>query len=144
MNQNIDQKIADLFQVLNEQKKEVELTEQTSKRSWVTNCSFKHKGEIINLQTASVPALTQMLADLLIQEDYVKKASAILEVETQNQYSGFTFAQWKEDCIKRIAIIRIKDKKQKLAELEKRLSAIVSPEQRRQMELEEITKSLGV
>lgn len=63
-------------------------------------------------------------------------------LKTEFKHDGYTIDQWIDDFKKRIVIIHLAAKKDELKKLEERLSAIVSPEQRRQMELEAIMKGL--
>lgn len=142
-----DDKILELLTVVNKQKHEVEQVEKESKVSWKTNCSFPpvfSGSGPINIQVQTEKAIVQLLADLLVQAEYLKKASDVLGVEFDNKWGNFLIDDWIYDFKKRIAVIQIKSKKDNLDELESRLNLIVSPEQRRALELEAITKSLGI
>ena len=55
---------------------------------------------------------------------------------------SYLVSDWIQDMKTRAAKIQLISEKNELAELESRLQAIVSPEQRRLMELEAIAKSL--
>jgi hypothetical protein len=56
---------------------------------------------------------------------------------------GYLISDWIDDFKKRIATIQLKEKKEKLKSLEVRLHAIISPEKKRQMELDAIMKDLA-
>lgn len=142
---NLDTKINELFEVLNKQKKIVEDAELETKQSWKTTCSFQVQGmnTPINIQTISESNLVSLLSDILQRKEYIAEAYQMLGVESKdNKINGFEFDDWLSDFRKRMAIINIKEKKEKLVLLESRLNAVVSPEQRRLMEIEAITKSL--
>lgn len=145
-NNTIDTKITELFGVLSKKKEEVAEAEKTSKQKWKTNCAFPSvfgNTQPINIQSQSESALIELLADLLIHQEYQRKATIMLGSNTaQIQWGGFPIEDWIEDFKTRVAKIQLQDKKKELAQLEKRLDAIVSPEQRRLMELEAITKQL--
>lgn len=142
MTDTIDTKIKELFTVLSLQKIEVERLESEIKKSWTTNCSFIMNDSRYNIQTTNINTIVHLLAYLLSMAEYQRKASDMLGLEFIDDYNGFSFDDWVSDFKKRIAIIVIKERKAKINELETRLNSIVSPEQRRLMELEEITKQL--
>lgn len=141
----IDSKITALFDVLHEQQIEVEKAEQNIKRSWKTNCSFvlPYSMQPTNIQVATKESIINMYADMLSIMDYRSKAAAELGVEVGKDWNGFSVDDWVADFKKRISSIDIKAQKAKLQSLEQRLDAIVSPEQRREMELEAILQEVG-
>lgn len=143
----IDQKINELFEVVKKQKAEVEAAEKESKQSWRTNCSivlpFGRDENPINLQTATQEKVKNIVIGLLKHKEYSAEAEQVLGLEQSTQYNGFSYDDWIADCKKRISVLNIRTKKDKLAVLEKRLNDIVSPEQKRQMELDSIMKDLG-
>ena len=142
---NIDDKIVELIKVVEKQKEEVAETEKNSKRGWKTNCSLSIVGfpQPLNLQTASIEQVVKAYGILLTLTNNIESAARDLSVSTQNTYEGFSVSDWVEDFKKRVAMIELKAKKDKLNTLETRLNGIVSPEIRRQMELETIMKELG-
>ncbi len=147
MTTNIDKKISELFEVVKKQKAEVEAAEKESKQSWKTNCSiplpYGRDEAPINLQTASQEIIKNLVMGLLKHKEYAAEAETILGLETTSQYKGFSYDDWVSDCKKRISVLNIRAKKEKLAALEKRLNDIVSPEQKRQMELDSIVNELS-
>lgn len=56
---------------------------------------------------------------------------------------GYTIDLWKKDIKTRIDQLTLEDKKKHLDVLDKRIDNLVSPEQRRELELEAIKKELG-
>ncbi len=146
MTATIDSKITELFGVLNKKKTEVEEAEQASQKKWKTNCSLPSifgNTQQINIQTQSESALVELLAYLLIHDEYLKKSAELLSCKSvSGMWGGFPIVDWIEDFKTRAAKIQLASKKTELAQLEKRLDAIVSVEQRREMELTAIMKSL--
>ncbi len=142
--ENIDKKIEELFTVVQMQKQEVEKAEKETKRGWNTNCSFKlYSSTPVNLMTANEDSIIKACAELLTWKDSMTKALDILGLKKSFSHDGYTVEQWLEDFQKRVATIHLKEKKDKLKKLEERLTSIVSPEQKRQMELQSIMKDLG-
>ncbi len=145
MTDRIDSKITELFAVLTKQKEEVSEAVKTSKHKWKTNCSFPSvfgNTQPINIQTQTEPALVELLSDLLIHREFSRKAAEALGVDHKDTWGGASIDDWIDDFKTRIAKIQLAAKQVKLTQLEQRLDAIISPEQRRALELEEITKSL--
>lgn len=138
---NIDDKIKELFTTIQKQKDEIKNIEIDSK--WKTKCSIKvdFRETPINIQTVSLNDLHKIVCFLLNIKQNVDKANELLET-CINDYQGFSLDDWISDCIKRSKIIKIKLKTDELSNLEQRLNSIISPEQRREMELEAIIESL--
>jgi hypothetical protein len=147
MTTQIDQKINELFAVVRKQKAEVEAAEKESKQSWKTTASivvpFSTDTNPVNIQTANEAKVKAVVMALLKHRDYAGEAEQLLGLEQTGQYNGFSYEDLLIDCKKRITVLSIRAKKEKLALLEERLNAIVSPEQKRQMELEAIAASLA-
>jgi len=143
-NEQLDKQIKTLFDTLMKRKKSVDADETKIKRSWKTNCSFTRDGvaQPINIQVACEATILDVYSQMLMTRDYETKAAIILGLDVSSQVCGFELDDWVDDFKKRIASIHIKSKKRKLLELETRLEAIISPEQRREMELEAIMKEL--
>lgn len=135
---NIDSKIIELFDTVAKKKAEVEEAEAIIKKSWKTTCSIKVPwiGANVNIQTSSSESLEEIVAYLI----QVRDAKKLLGVTPNIQ--GFEFSDWLADIQKRLVVIENRSKKANLIELEKRLNSIVSPEQKREMELKSIMESL--
>lgn len=139
----IDKKIEELFAVVKAQKIEVQKAEKEAKRNWNTNGSFKLYSAIpVNLQTATEDMIFKSLTELLSFKGNAEEALEILGLKKEIKHDGYSIDDWIEDFQKRIATIQLKAKKEKFKTLEDRLISIVSPEQKRQMELEAIMKEI--
>lgn len=143
---SIDKKINDLFEVVRQKRADVEAAEKEVKKKWETNCSItlpiSPNTPPINIQTANEATVKLVVVELLKHREYVNKAESMLGLSTSEKYGSYEYGQWFDDCKKRVASISLLSKKESLLELEKRLNGIVSPEQKRAMELAEIEKTL--
>jgi hypothetical protein len=145
MSQPIDTAITNLFALIQQQKQQLQTQESLVQSQWKTNCSFAFPfaaNTPINLQTAPEHRIKAIVSFLLQHQHFNALTEQTLALEPESLYEGFTYQDWIEDCKKRIAHIQIKTRKDKLKELEKRLNQIVSPEERRKMELAAITQEL--
>ncbi len=142
-----DKIVQELFAKVQEKKKEVAKAQE--KPNWKTNCSFSYKKEAspherINLQTQTeVEGLIDILAFLLDKEESYERACTALGINSTFKWIGFTAGDWKNDIQTRIEKIQVNKKTEELKSLETRLNALVSPELKAQLELEEITKLLA-
>ena len=141
----IDSQITDLFDVLEKQKEAVEASKKEIARSWTTNGSLQLPSSApINITTANEETIIHAVAQLLHHQDFTQRAAEELGVKAPSKIAGYSYSSWIDDCKKRIASLRITQQKTKLTELETRLNLIVSPEQRRALELASIRKDLGI
>lgn len=143
---DLDLKIRELFDKVQQDKEEIKNIE---KPSWETNSSFSYSpgsNDRINIQAVSkIDDIIRILSFLLEKESFHTKAVSELGVENNEfLWMGFTLAQWTKDLKTRINKIQINDKKQKLSILEERLNRAISPEMRRQLEVEAIQKEMGL
>jgi hypothetical protein len=141
---DIDDKIKELLNKVLKQKADVAEAETTTKLKWLTNCSFLPIGGLnpINIQTANVSTIVCLYADLLEKSDYFSKAGLLLMTDIPFDWGGYSIEAWESDFKKRIAVINSREQKDKLEKLETKLNALVSPDRRREMEVEAISKIL--
>lgn len=146
MSNKIDAQVTALFNVLQTKKAELEETKKAIGKQWATNCSVtvSYQGAPVNIQTASEGTILGLVSYLLITQDYQARAAKELGIPAVSKFAGAEFSEWIQDCKKRIAKLSVESKKTELDTLETRLNAIVSPEQKRQLELEALTKALSV
>jgi hypothetical protein len=69
-------------------------------------------------------------------------AAAMLSYDGEFKWQGFTLEQWRADIQTRMNKIQITAKRKELEDMEKQLNNLISPERRREMELEALTKKL--
>ena len=128
------------------QKRKAEI-QKLSKPSWITNRSFAYVEGTPNVINIGVERNTTVLVKiagfLRQQEANYSAAASELDVEVPAfKWDGFSLQDWLSDIKQAIDKLTIKKKQEKLAVLESRLDAIITPELRRQMELEAITAEL--
>lgn len=144
-----DKKTLDLINEVKKQKAEIA---KLDKPNWRTTCSFSYVefniSNSINIHVESnVGNLVKIAAFLQHGEkSYVETAKGDRGLKVENlppfTWQGFSLDDWMEDIKTRICKIQIATKRKKLEVLETRLNAIISPELRAELELEEITKEL--
>lgn len=140
-----DKQIADLFSLVQKKKEEINSAERPS---WKTNGSFGYSDRSGDTNRVAIfvcsdpDQLTKILAFLISQKEHYGKAAAITGVKTKFSWCGYSYQDWEYDIKTRVSNLSLSSKKKELAVLEERLNAIVSPEVRRRMELEAISKLL--
>lgn len=146
-NKNADQMVLELLQKVEDKKKQIGNAERPS---WITNCVFKYNtnsNEGINIQTVrDLETLIDIVGFLTSKLNSFKEATDILKLNPHDvsfKYGGFTYPEWISDIQTRINQIRIKTKKDELAKLEERVNALVTPEQRREIELAKLVKEMN-
>lgn len=123
-----------------------EAISKAEKSQWATNCSFSfypdNTGTRVNLHVADEAKIVHILAFLLrLTESYVK-ASSLLGLDPAFKWNGYTFDEWRDDLITRLTKLHISKEKANLKKIEERLDKLISPELKKQMELEELEKEL--
>lgn len=140
----MDKKVQELFAIVQTKKAEIAKAE---KPNWKTNCSFsyiKDSAARINLQVvADVEDLLSILAFLIEKNNSYEAANKLIGTNIEFKWMGFTLEDWTADIQTRVNKVQITKKKKELETLESRLDQLVSPELKRQMELDDITKLLS-
>lgn len=140
-----DKQALELFKIVQAKKAEIAKAE---KPTWETNCSFRYNKDSsasTNLQVcADVEELVHILGFLCDRKKGFDEAQKIVGTSLKFRWMGFTFEDWASDVKTRIDKIQITNKKKDLEILEGRLDKILSPELKAQMELDAITKALGI
>lgn len=140
---NPDDVINALFAKLQEKKKAIEAIE---KPNFKTNLTFGYNPENptrINIHTVTdTDVLIRMLGFLMKEAELHNLAAEKLELKSTFKWQGFTLEDWMHDIKARVGKINIDAKRKEFKQLEDKLNSLVSPEQRRLMEIEAITKAL--
>jgi hypothetical protein len=131
------------------QQKKNEIKAASKKPVWKTNCTIgydpKSVAGRINIMTRTdLQEIVDMYAFLLQRADYLKRAAEQLGVEVDLTYMGYTIADWCHDLKARADQLSIEAKKRELDELDKRVNKLVTPDQRREMELEVLKAELDM
>jgi hypothetical protein len=141
----LDQTIQLLFQKLNERKAKVaELKAQIAK-SWKTNGTFKMIGATAttNIQTASSFVIEELAVQVCVLSNAQGHAGALLGQPVSVKIQNYTIEDWFADFKKRLATINLRLEEEQLEILEQRLNQVLSPEERRRIEVELLAKELG-
>lgn len=142
----VDTMVLELLKKVEEKKQQIGSAERPS---WNTNCSFGYNVESnfrVNIQVAQLEQLVEIHAFLTTKKSAHSTSLKMLNLtdkEVPFKHLNFTYDQWTDDIETRINGLRIKAKKDELAKLEERVNALVSPEQRRAIELEKLVKEIG-
>lgn len=141
----MDQKVKALFEKVQTMKAAIAKAE---KPNWNTSGSFGFTAnsthDRFNIQTETNPRkLVEVLAFLKGREANVVESAQELGVAVDFTWLGYTTEEWKQDLLTRANQINIQAKKKELSDLETRLSGLISPELKAQMELEAIEALLG-
>lgn len=141
---SIDKTIQDLFTKLAQRKAKIEELKASIDKKWVTNSTFRLIGAAapINLIAATVEQVGEAAVHLMMQTQARAAVSTRLGL-TDLKVQGYTEAEWFNDFEKRIAAITVKDEEKALATLEARLNSVLSPDERRRIEVELLAKELG-
>lgn len=144
--QTADELVMELLNKVAEKKKQIGSAERPA---WKTNCAYgpdANSNHRVNIQTIrEVNVLVALFATL--QAAYKSYAQACEELgvkytDAPFSHLGYTYAEWAADFRTQLDRLMIKNKRDELAKLEDRINALVSPEQRREMELKKLVEEL--
>lgn len=136
-----DAQIQKMLQKVRDAKAHVEQLRKQSNQRWITTATFMEgKHSSINIQTANAEEVTRIVRYLVVNRNVESEVAEILNIPESNTIQGFSYESWFTDCSKRMATLNLASESAKLEELETRVNNLVSPELRRQMELDELLK----
>ena len=137
----IDQKVLDLLAKVKQKKSEIGAAERPR---WETNCSFGFSEDLkdrVNIQVLSdLKDLVGIVQFLQLREVSWNGACEALGVTVPFKWMGQTTENWIKDVKSRVAQVEISKKRKDLELLEDRVGKLVTAEQRREIEFEELTK----
>lgn len=142
---SVDQEVMKLLATVDRKKKEI--TKAKARPSWKTNCSFgrdpSSPDNRINIQTVREPRkLVEIYAFLTSQEKELQAAAEELGVDFDGIWQNSSISDWKDDLKTRAGQLSIEKKQKELDDLDSRVNRLVSPEQRRAMELKALQQIL--
>lgn len=142
--ENIDSKVSELLNKVNFEKNVVNGLKSAVTKSWITTCTigFDSTATKINIQTTKEDALIDILAKLVTLSAGHNSACDLLGISKEFIYQGYKFDAWMSDINKRIKLLELKTKESNLEIIESKLDTLVSPEKRREMELELIEQMM--
>ncbi len=138
----LDRKVREMMNNVRKRTEQLEQTKKTVKQSWKTPCSFWFIGATapINIQTAGLDTLEEIACHLCLFELARDKASQRINREIKVTYRNYPIDDWFDDINKRIAKLEISEQESKLEQLTKRLNDVLSPEERRRIEVESLMR----
>ena len=138
-----DDQIDFLLGQIETRRKEIE---SLSKPQWQTSKTFSYNENDNNMNTniATLPVdkLVKIIAWCTITANSIKETLRDLDLDIEVKHQSHTYEAWVHDAKLAIQVKQISEKKAKLDSLEASLNTLVSPETRRQKELERIMKEL--
>lgn len=134
-----DVKIQKLIDSVNKKKEEIK---NISAYSYKTNCAYIEDGKTINLQVLDINAIAMKLAFLRRCSDDLAEIEKELGIKILKQIGNYSMADWDSDMCYIIKKKGLEQKRKELSDLENKLNKLVSPELKRQIELEAIEKEL--
>lgn len=144
MANELDKKVQELYNVIQAKKAKIAKIERPN---YKTNLSFptslNDDSRRINLQVYNdIPSLIIMLANLQTTKIQFDNISEELDIKAEFMYGGYKFEDWKHDFIAIINKVNIKKEKDDLASKESKLNLLVSPEEKRRLDIEALAKEL--
>jgi hypothetical protein len=141
-----DELVQKLIDAAQTKRKAIELAE---KPIWLTNSSFSYDEDNSSIRRNirvinNVGELVKIQAFLNQKESYYTDAAKELDYDQPFTWLGFSHADWTADFKVMATKINITKEKQNLEAIESRLDKLISPELKRQLELEAISKELGL
>lgn len=142
---NIDTTIQQLFNKLAERKTKVASLKAEVAKSWKTTGVFRLIGapSTTNIQTANAETLEEIAAHVIILANALNEASVKLSRPGKQKVQNYTPEEWFNDLQKRLAMIDVREEEKQLETLEQRLNQVLSPEERRRIEVEMLAKELS-
>jgi len=149
---DLDKTINALFDQLSAKKAALAAAEKQLKTEypgWKTNCNFRSPatGETTNITTADLAAVVTITGQIHLQKTAQQLGAEFLEkagipIAVTGEIQGYPLDQWLHDLVKRGKTIRIREQKVEIEKLDARLNAVVSPEERRRLEVEALAREI--
>lgn len=139
---NVDEQVLNLWNKVKTKQKEISKVERPS---WLTTCSISKNPDNVNdrfnIQTVTdLNKLIDIYGFLLITEEKWEQANKELGLKVPFKWMNYSGDKWKKDIQSRISVLSLYNKKKELEVLQERLDKLITTEQRRELELEEISK----
>ena len=141
-----DELVMELLKKVQRRKDEVKAAKK--KPQWKTNLSLgRHAAssqDRVNIMTRTDPnEIIDWYIFLSQKEEGITKAAEELGLPADVSWLGYPITDWKEDLKTRAAQLSIEAKQREIEELDKRVNKLVSPDQRREMELTALQELLA-
>lgn len=141
-----DEAVMELLVTVARNKKEIEALKK--RPQWKTNCSFGFSTtdthDRINIGVERDPrVLIEFYIFLMKLEEYMQKAASELGLDVEMTHLAYPIEEWKTDLKARAGQLLLEKKKKEMEVLDARVNKLVSPDQRRKMELVALQKILA-
>lgn len=149
-----DDAVMELLMRVQKKKEAIKVAKKTPR--WKTNCSIAfdsfhvidfgrdtaHKR--INIQVEKNPrVLMELYGNLIHLTERLELAAKELDLPSDLTYMAYPICDWVEDITTRAAQLSIDGKQKEVDALDKRVNSLISPDQRREMELQALQQLLG-
>lgn len=146
MAKSTDEAVLELLKKV--EQKRAEIKKAQKRPQYKTNLTIGYDpnttaGRIMIQTVTDTNKLADIYAFLIQKEEALTQAYGELGLPEDLTYMGYSIDDWKDDLKARAAQLSIDIKKRELDVLDKRVNSLVSPEQRRIMELEALTAELA-
>jgi len=130
------------------QNKKEEISKAKVKPFWKTSCSFGKNAEDtkdrVNIQVVrDSRKLLEIYAFLTEHEKSLSAAAQELGESFDGTWLSYPIKDWKEDIRYRLSYLSLEKKQKDLDDLDERVNKLVSPEQRRRMEIKILQQMLN-
>lgn len=137
-NKSADELVLEMLVKVDRKKKEI--AKAKVRPTWKTNCSFgkdpNSSQDRMNIQVIKEPRkLIEICAFLNGIQGSLNTAAQELGFDFDGTWLNYSINDWKDDLKTRASQLTIEKKQKELDELDERVNKLVSPEQRRVMEL---------
>ena len=138
----MDSQVRELIALVNSKEEEIK---SVNNQIWETNCIFKTSSSTTNIRSITkLEILLPLYKELLADFKNHNLACEDLGLDIEYSFNGYSISQWKNDFKNVIDKIEVSSKKKSLDQLKKKLDSLVSEEERKRIELENIKKELGI
>ena len=142
MADNMDEQVRQLIELVNTKENEIK---KAANPTWETNCVFKNNEITKNIRSISdIKDAIHYYKFIINDQELHTKACNDLGVEDDYMFNGYSLKQWRNDFCNIVNNISLNSKKKSLSVLKAKLDKLVSEDERKRIELENIKKELGV
>lgn len=141
---DIDVQIRGLFDKLNARKNKAAELKASAAKSWKTTGTFRQIGatSTTNLQTANEDQILEIATQIELLSGASNTAATKLGLTASAKVQSYTLEDWYHDLNKRLSAINLREEEAAVAQLETRLNQVLSPEERRRIEVELLLKEV--
>ncbi len=141
-----DDLVMELLKKVQQKKEEIKAAKK--KPNWKTNLSLGRDSngvhDRVNIQTRTDPnEIIDWYVFITQKEEGFAQAAKELGLSVNLTWHGYPISDWKDDLKTRAAQLSVDQKQKEMEALDKRVNKLVSPDQRREMELQALQQILA-